>query len=146
MSRKTKEMPIRGDRLREARERQGFSQRELAERCHIGESQIFRYENGKGDPSADYLARIARELRVSADWLIGLDEKSPEISLSRTLTPDQLRLLNAYDDADVDTIIDLVKERVGKLVRERLEDYFAKQGVVPPPDSPPNSGAKGGRK
>lgn len=42
----------------------------------MGEIQISRYESGRGEPSATYLARIAQELNVSADYLLGLSDKT----------------------------------------------------------------------
>jgi transcriptional regulator with XRE-family HTH domain len=63
---------MRGDRLREIREQRHISQRELAARCGIGERQIWRYENGESEPSASHVAKIARELFISADYLLGL--------------------------------------------------------------------------
>lgn len=63
---------MRGDRLREIRELRQYSQRELALRCGLGEKQIFRYENNQNDPSSDHVAKLARELEVTADYLLGL--------------------------------------------------------------------------
>lgn len=63
---------MRGDRLKEIREQRRISQRELAARCGIGEKQIWRYENNESEPSAGHLFKIARELFISADYLLGL--------------------------------------------------------------------------
>jgi transcriptional regulator with XRE-family HTH domain len=69
-----KDHNMRGDRLREIRELRQYSQRELAVRCGMGEKQIFRYENGENDPTADTLAKIAKELSVTTDYLLGLTD------------------------------------------------------------------------
>ena len=63
---------MRGDRLKEIRERQDLSQRDLAARCEIGEKQIWRYENGESEPTAGMLIKICHELAVSSDYLLGL--------------------------------------------------------------------------
>ena len=39
--------------------------------------QWIRYETGKTVPGADILANICRIHAVSADWLLGLDQKPP---------------------------------------------------------------------
>lgn len=77
---------MRGDRLREARQ---LTQRELAARCGLGEKQIWRYENNESDPTGDYVARIARELEVSADYLLGLAEKPTDHFIPEELTVDE---------------------------------------------------------
>jgi len=60
------------DRLRTLREQRGWSQRELARLCKIGESLIRKYESGLSEPSTTSLKLIAEALDVSADYLIGL--------------------------------------------------------------------------
>ena len=60
------------ERLRDAREQNGWSQRELARLCGLGELQIHRYETGTTDPSTDNLRTIAEKLGVSTDFLLGL--------------------------------------------------------------------------
>jgi transcriptional regulator with XRE-family HTH domain len=63
---------MRGDRLAHIREKRGFTQVELAEALGLGQNQIWRYENNKTEPDAETVARIARYLEVSADYLLGL--------------------------------------------------------------------------
>jgi len=69
-----KDHNMRGDRLREIRELRQYSQRELADRCGLGEKQIFRYENNQNDPSSDHVVKIAKELSVTTDYLLGLTD------------------------------------------------------------------------
>jgi transcriptional regulator with XRE-family HTH domain len=59
------------NRLRDLRERQGWSRRKLALLCGIGENQILKYERGENDPSALSLKLIAERLGVSIDYLLG---------------------------------------------------------------------------
>jgi transcriptional regulator with XRE-family HTH domain len=77
-----------GDRLRRERENRGFTQVELGTRIGTGPNQISRYENGQADPSLFQLKRLAKELQVTTDYLLGLvdhkDEhiQEPELSLN----------------------------------------------------------------
>lgn len=66
-----------GARLKEARSRRGWNQTALA--YHVGKSQgeISEYEHGLTEPKLLTLLLICRELGVSADHLLGLDEKKP---------------------------------------------------------------------
>lgn len=63
------------DRLREARERNGWTQEQVAEWAGIegGGQAVSHYEAGRRTPSAENLRRLATGLRVSADWLLGMD-------------------------------------------------------------------------
>ena len=89
-------MPLRGDRLRALREHQKYSQAGLAERLGLGVRQIHRYENNLSDPPASIVARIARELEVTTDYLLGLSD-TPKPTLGEDdLSPDEARLLAAY--------------------------------------------------
>ena len=63
-----------GERLRELRIREGWSQRELAERSRISQTTISQIENGKRNPSADVLKRLVGALGVSANFLLGNEE------------------------------------------------------------------------
>ncbi len=104
-------MPVNGDRIREIREGRGMSQTELAQRCGLGEKGIWRYENGQGDPSADILTRIARELDISADYLLGLSDK-PQGNLHDELRGDERALLVAYNNGDSKALFKIIAERL----------------------------------
>lgn len=64
-------------RLRELREREGLTQRQLAERLEILQPQYFRYEQGMRDLPTPLLIRLADIYGVSTDYLLGLTD-NPE--------------------------------------------------------------------
>lgn len=74
-----------GDRLRQLRLREGYSQEALADMLNIGNKQIWRYEKGETKPDGETVARIAQILKTSTDYLLGLTEDP---------TPPQLRELS----------------------------------------------------
>jgi transcriptional regulator with XRE-family HTH domain len=100
---------FRIDRLRQARQERGWSQRELARQCGLGEAQVNKYEKGHNDPSATYLAIIAQALGVSADYLLGLTD-NPRGELGDTLKPEQRQLLDALDEGDSPTALAIVSD------------------------------------
>lgn len=104
-------MPVRADRLRQAREQAGLSQRKLSELCEIGEKQIWRAENRKGDPSADHLGRIARQLNVSTDWLLGLTDSPTGFLTPEALAPDERKLITAFRRGDYEVVFDMLRQK-----------------------------------
>lgn len=59
------------ERLKEARQKKGLSQRTLADKIGLIKNQIWHYENGKTEPRLSTLVWIADALEVSIDWLVG---------------------------------------------------------------------------
>lgn len=55
---------IRAGRLRQLRERHGFSQRELARALGVGESTVSRWESGNRVPRAEVAERLNVLLRA----------------------------------------------------------------------------------
>jgi transcriptional regulator with XRE-family HTH domain len=94
-------MSVRGDRLRLLREQLGYSQAGLAERLNLGVRQIHRYENGISDPPSSILQRIAKELEVTSDYLLGpTDTPQPAIP-EGSLSSDEAKILSAYRMGDI---------------------------------------------
>jgi transcriptional regulator with XRE-family HTH domain len=62
-----------GERLRRARERRGWNQRELARNAHVDHAWVSRLESGeKQNVSLDVARRLALALGISTDYLAGL--------------------------------------------------------------------------
>lgn len=102
------------DRLREEREKAGISQRELARRCGLSPTQVYRYEIGDNEPSAVVLGNMARELGVTTDYLLGLSD-SPHGYSSGDLNTDERKLLDAFSAGDSIKMLTLITERLQKL-------------------------------
>ena len=67
-------MSLLSDRLRELRG--PTSQSEMARELGIARQQWIKYETGASAPGAEILAHICRVHACSADWLLGLTDKS----------------------------------------------------------------------
>ncbi|MCL2636932.1 MAG: helix-turn-helix domain-containing protein [Oscillospiraceae bacterium] len=57
--------------LKRSRENANIYQAELGNRVGVSQTQIAHYESGKKIPSVVTLERIATELEVSVDYLLG---------------------------------------------------------------------------
>ena len=62
-----------GERLQQARQTQGLSQAELAEKTGLFQSEISRFEIGQARPSLTILRRLAKKLTVTPNYLRGLE-------------------------------------------------------------------------
>lgn len=130
MPKRIREVPINAARLKRLREKRGLSQRELARLCNLGEQAIWRMENNQGDTSADAVARVARQLRVSIDFLMGLSEKETGQLNSSSLTPDEQAVIDAYRESGWTGI--------GKLVMDRLAKQLGETPNVTADKTPPH--------
>lgn len=62
-----------GERIKKCRLEHGMTQEELAGKLGIGRSSMATYERGAEAPPYGRLIRIANELGVSTDYLLGYD-------------------------------------------------------------------------
>ena len=62
-----------GDRIRDVRTRNEWTQEKVGEWCGLSPSHIAQFEAGR-DPNAKNLKRLALGLRVTSDWLLGIGE------------------------------------------------------------------------
>ena len=63
-----------GERLVLLRRRRGLTQPELAHLSKMGITTLNRIENAHNSPSIEKLVALAKELRCSADYLLGLSD------------------------------------------------------------------------
>jgi len=67
---KTKE--IFSTRIKEARNKIGYTQQEVSDEIGIARTAISKYENGELEPNIETLSALADFYNVSIDWLVGL--------------------------------------------------------------------------
>lgn len=64
-------------RIRQAREKAGYSQKELAAKVGVAQNTFHGYESGKHLPKPEVLGKIAAACGVTADYLLGRDGTEP---------------------------------------------------------------------
>ncbi len=62
--------PDWAQRIKEARENKGISQRELVNRLGMNQTTLVHYETGKREPRIGYLIGLIRETGVNGNWLL----------------------------------------------------------------------------
>jgi|SRR5579859_3389702 len=102
------------NRLREARERKGLTQQQLARLCSLGLNQINRYENGVHELFVGTLKTIADRLGVSTDYLLGLTDEPTGIAAPSDIKPDEREILDIYRRDGWEGVIHLGAERLAR--------------------------------
>lgn len=90
-----------GERLSNQLQKQGMTQKELAETINTTEATLSRYVSGDREPKADVLSNIATALHTTSDYLLGIERDDfdfPKIERllarnSATMTERQKRAL-----------------------------------------------------
>jgi len=102
---------MRKDRLQEVRVRRGYTQETFATELGIEKKQVSRWETGSTIPGSDKLAQIAKVLRVSTDYLLGLtDDPSPHMRVDN-LTDEERSVLAAMRRGDDKTAMKIIANR-----------------------------------
>ncbi len=83
--------------LKNARQKKGLKQKELADLLDLSSKTISNYEAGTRDPDIKTLIKMARILEVTIDYLVGLEEK---------------------------TLVEQIRDRIAELNREELADLL----------------------
>ena len=84
------------ERIKELRNSLGINQVEFGKRINVSKQCVSNWENGYIQPSIDVLIRIATTFSVSADYLLGLNDK-PTLDVEG-LTNEQILHIRAIID------------------------------------------------
>lgn len=78
-------------RIKEAREKAGYAQKDLADLVGVKPTTFNGYECGKHDPKSDLLVKIANVCGVTVDYLLGVNIKT-----APSISDEALRLAKDY--------------------------------------------------
>lgn len=79
------------DKIKELREKSGYSQSTLAKKLNVTRSSVNAWEMGISIPSTQYIVELSALFRVSTDYLLGVKAKS-ELNLDG-LSNDEIKIL-----------------------------------------------------
>lgn len=94
------------EKISEARKKKGVSMRQAAKDMGFPYTTYVNYEKGVSEPNSEALVRIAMYYQVSADYLVGVNERSWDIDAR--IFAEQM-------------------EQSDKMLMEYLQDYFANE-------------------
>ena len=61
-------------RLKECRNRNGFSQQEVADRLYVSQQAYAKWETGKATPNPETIIALSEIFGVTSDYLLGLSD------------------------------------------------------------------------
>jgi transcriptional regulator with XRE-family HTH domain len=93
-----------GSIISQLRDKNGFSQSDLAEKSNVSRVMIGKYERGEAIPSIDAAKKIADALGVSLDFLVG-ESKNASFD-KRTLQ--RIQELELLEESKKETLFDLI--------------------------------------
>jgi len=108
------------------RKRKHWSQQDLSDQVGVNITHLSRLENGKSQPSATLLRKIAQAFGVSMDYLMDedADEVTP-VSIKNKSLANKLELLEQLAPEDQQTIINVIDSM---LTKKKMLDLLLKTG------------------
>lgn len=116
-----------GEKIKEIRERRGFSQKEVAEKIGVACSTYSLYESGKREPDVEKIKKIAKALEVSGDDLLDIDISYEPLSL--ILDSNEISLIEKYRSLDsiskecVNNSLNFEYEQTKKRSSEKADEF-----------------------
>jgi len=112
-------LPGFGERLKEAIQRKGYTQKELSEILGVNQDTITNYVQERSFPKADMLLNICQLLDVSADWLLkGRTEYLDMTGLSEEESK-LIRIFRMLDLRDKEEIMLMLKLKYDLTLRRK---------------------------
>lgn len=117
-------------RMREAREKCGLKQKELAEKIGVTPQTISAYEKNGKIPTLDNAASISQVLGVSIDWLYGLEDQGDLSAKYKTLGDIARAIVEISQRVDVSIFLETGNNIfVSPTINGRAELYFHDEAV-----------------
>ncbi|MGF7057763.1 helix-turn-helix domain-containing protein [Brassicibacter mesophilus] len=127
-----------GDRISSLRKELNLNQKELADKVGLTEASLSRYENNLREPKAEIIARIAKVLGCSTDYLLGQTDIKEQIVSSKSDIYDYTKLYEygidykTYKGFEDKILNKLIKENIiqeKEPISEEALDKIIKYGI-----------------
>ena len=84
------------EKIKELRDRAGYSQVQLAKKLDVTRSSVNAWEMGRSTPTTHYIVAMAKLFHVSADYILGMED---HLSIS----------LDGYTEEETNLIYGLIR-------------------------------------
>jgi transcriptional regulator with XRE-family HTH domain len=109
-----------GERIKSARRKTGFTQRELAKKLDVSAGAVGQWETG-GVPATDRLATLADLLGISLDWLLGKSGQTSQPARVGGRMQEDLRLIAEARRLGVDLGMVVAEARQQRWIEENRD-------------------------
>ncbi|MCM1321346.1 MAG: helix-turn-helix domain-containing protein [Bacteroides sp.] len=99
-------------RLRELVFQSRYTQKQIAQLCHITEASFSRYMNGERIPKPEILANLATALHTTTDYLLGNEDPYSDYAELRALVARSNRYLTKEQRGELAGILLGITERL----------------------------------
>lgn len=106
-------------RLKDLREKAGYTQEEIAKRLGISEKQYSLWERGKANPNYDSLLDLVNFFKVTADYLMGRTDHPQGYPAPQELSEDERAFIDLYRREGLAGVARVILERLTQQLRER---------------------------
>lgn len=118
-------MKTLNERIKQLRKKSGFTQLELAEKVHVTDKAVSKWETGEGNPEISILIELAKIFNVTLDYLLTGKETEKEI-----IVMSKIELCCKEDNVELfnELSIDVLKgkDENGKTFLDYIEKYESK--------------------
>ena len=117
--------------LKKLREKQGLTQKELADKLNSSASRVSMYEQNRREPDLETIIKISNIFDCTIDYLLGNEKEKPvQMNRQYNLSPFEFDLLKAYWSKPE------VREAVNKLLdlNDKVIIYTAASSKTGTPD------------
>jgi HTH-type transcriptional regulator, cell division transcriptional repressor len=119
-------MPFEGERIRRLREKKNWTQDKLAAASGISQRRISEYERDVRVPLLESIRKIATALETTEAYLLG------ETNDSLPPRDEERILVDTFRRGGWNALVDLLVERHGDLIFERLRQQLLERGDISP--------------
>lgn len=128
-----------GENIRRTRKEKGYTQKQLAQKCNMYESQIRKYELGSANPKIETLKKIADALKVPASSLYGDDRNiiandfTPLLASLIDTSEAEAKLWDSISEPSKKTVIvrnPKNEKDIEKLLNSTLEEILSQEGLM----------------
>lgn len=102
-----------GQRIKQLRKQQSWTQKELANRIKASHAQLNKYESGQNTPPLDRLILLAEVLDTSVDHLIG-GHHNAEPPIYNTRLIQRFQTIEEFDKEERELVIHLLDAMIAK--------------------------------
>ena len=114
-----------GDAISKLRKEKGWTQAKLADKLQVSDKAVSKWESNKGEPSIEFLPKLAELFDVSIDYLMTGKEKEDKF-----ITISKLELSAKKDDVDMYRKLNIeatYKDENGKTIFDYVFQYESKK-------------------